>query len=89
MAIMAYNVLGGKRPSWVGDVARGAVSREAYGNEAIIKVQVVDWEGGNRNVDASDVRDALAAAKRDGAKNIGFFLSGRSMKEMELDFRDI
>ncbi len=85
MAIMAYHVLSGESPSWVGDVARGALLKEAGGSEVIIKVQAVDWERG-RNVDSSDVKDALLAAKRAGARNLGFYLSGRSMREMDLSF---
>ncbi len=87
MAIMAYHVLSGESPEWVGDVAKLALSRERAGKQTIIKVQVVDWDTGG-NVDVDDVRDALWAAKSAGAKNMGLYLSGRSMREMGLDFRE-
>ena len=88
MAIMAYHVSAREAPSWVGDVARSAILKETVGNEAIIKVQAVDWEK-CRNVDSSAVKDALLAAKMAGARNLGFYLSGRSMGEMGLDFNEL
>ena len=87
MAIMAYPVLSGESPEWVGDVATLALARERAGKETIIKVQVVDWDVGE-DVDADDVRKALEAAKSGGARNLGFYLSGRSMSEIGIDFRE-
>jgi len=88
MAVMGYHVSAGERPQWVGDVARSAILKETGGSEAIIKVQAVDWEKG-KNVDSSAVKDALLAAKMAGARNLGFYLSGRSMDEMGLDFNEL
>ncbi len=88
MVIMAYHALLGEPPEWVGDVAGSALARERADKQTIIKVQVVDWDSG-RNVDTDDVCDALGAAKDAGAKNVGFYLSGRSMREIGLDFRKI
>ncbi|MFH1432684.1 MAG: poly-beta-1,6-N-acetyl-D-glucosamine N-deacetylase PgaB [archaeon] len=88
MAIMAYHVMAGEEPSWVGDVTRSALSLETESKETIIKAQVVDWDK-DADIDAGEVKGALVSAKRAGAKNIGFYISGRTMSEMGIDFREL
>ncbi len=87
MVIMAYHVLSNEEPEWVGDVAQSALARERVGKETIIKVQVVDWDAGE-DVSVDEVSDALWAAKDAGATNVGFYLSGRNMGELGIDFRE-
>ncbi|RLG15374.1 MAG: hypothetical protein DRN71_01465 [Candidatus Nanohalarchaeota archaeon] len=87
MVIMAYHVLTGKPPEWVGDVTKAALARERAGKQTIIKVQVVDWVT-DRMIELPEVSNALAIARTAGAKNVGFYLSGRSMREVGIDFSE-